>query len=68
MKKLTKENYKTIIRGFLNNTDIDDTFIYHHSYISENDLYDYSFDNGVLIEIESLNGPFKTVKFKSLIK
>ena len=69
MIKLTKENYKEIIDKWAggDSTDRDESYVYHHSYISENDIQTYAFDNGIIVSIKKYTGVLKEVTFDKVI-
>lgn len=68
MKKLTKENYLEVFQNWYELPDSiqKETYVYHQSYLSEDELYNSSFRLNIIIEINCLgSGPFKTVIFMS---
>ena len=63
--KMTKENYESIIDMWVQGENRDAQAVYHHSRISFSQVIDYSFDNNIIIDIETIKDtPFCVVKFK----
>ncbi len=70
MIKLTKENYKEKIDKWAggDSTDRDEPYVYHHSYILEDEIQKYAFDNGIIVRINEYTGFLKKVTFVTKLK
>ena len=57
MKKLTRENYKELIDVWVNNKNRDINYIFHNSYVSQNDLILYAFEKDIVVTFEIYSEP-----------
>ncbi len=63
--KMTKENYEKILDMWKNKENRNVKAIYHHSYISVNELFDYAYKQNIVIETKTNDTPFVTISFKN---
>lgn len=67
MKKLTKENYKELIDKWVSGDTLDRTheFVFHPSFVCENDIILYAFEKNIIIGIYQYVEHFRKVVFIS---
>lgn len=64
--KVTKDNYQEVIDNMVADPEIfpySDNFHYHHSYVAWNDIQQYAYEQGIIIEDQRVTADIYRINY-----